>query len=368
MVDPSRAVRYAPLLLFVGSEQRRKSALVARFISLIIAILSVSACSHTMARTVDRHAPVRVPDIGFEPTSYAVADAMLKLAGVKPSDVVYDLGSGDGRIVNLAAQVYGARGVGVELQPYLVDISRRAARESGVSDRVRFVEGDLFKADISRATVVTLYLWPSVNSALEAKLKRELRPGTRIVSHSFDLGDWTPQKTLRTDDGTQLFLWTVPRRPTRTPDVEFVATPQPIVYQMLDLAAVGVADTVYDLGSGDGRIPILAAQRYGARGVGIEIDPSLVEVSRQVARDNQLDGKVVFKEGDFFTEDISEATVVTLFLSAAVNTELEQRLRRELRSGTRIVSRQFPIGTWTPERVVRANDGTNLFLWRVPSR
>jgi predicted RNA methylase len=334
----------------------------------VVAMLASTGAGTIASAETSQQQPVRVPDIGFEPTSFTVADAMLKLAGVGSSDVVYDLGSGDGRVVNLAAQLYGAKGVGIELQPHLVEIARGAAIDSGVAERVTFIEGDLFTADISNATVVTLYLWPSVNRALAAKLRRELRPGTRIVSHSFDLGDWPPQKTLRTDDGTQLFLWIVPRRPARTPDVEFVATPQPVVYQMLDLASVGAADTVYDLGSGDGRIPILAAQRYGARGVGIEIDPSLVEVSRQVAHDNQLDGKVVFKEGDFFTEDISEATVVTLFLSAAVNTELEQRLRRELRSGTRIVSRQFPIGTWTPERVVRANDGTNLFLWRVPSR
>jgi predicted RNA methylase len=341
---------------------------VTRLVTLIIAILGVTACSNTMARPAERLVPARVPDIGFEPTSYAVADAMLKLARVKPSDVVYDLGSGDGRIVNLAAQAYGARGVGVELQPYLVDISRRAARESGVSDRVRFIEGDLFKADISRATVVTLYLWPSVNSALEAKLKRELRPGTRIVSHSFDFGDWIPQETIRTADGTKVFLWTVPRRPRHTPDVGFVATPQAVVYQMLELARVTTDDVVYDLGSGDGRIPVLAAQRYGARAVGIELDPSLVDTSRQIARDNDLDGKVVFHEADLFAADISAATVVTLSLSSPVNARLEGKLKRELRAGARIVSHEFPIGTWAPQRMIRADDGTTLFLWTLSPR
>jgi predicted RNA methylase len=339
---------------------------VTRSVALIIAILAVTACSNTMGRTPDRLVPARVPDIGFEPTSYAVAEAMLELARVKPSDVVYDLGSGDGRIVNLAAQVYGARGIGVELQPYLVDISRRAARESGVSDRVRFIEGDLFKADISRATVVTLYLWPSVNGALEAKLKRELRPGTRIVSHSFDFGDWPPQQTIRTADGTKVFLWTVPRRPRRAPDVGFVATPQAVIYQMLELAGVTADDVVYDLGSGDGRIPVLAGQRYGARAVGIELDPSLVEISRQIARDNDLQGKVVFREADLFAADISAATVVTLYLSSPVNARLERKLKRELPAGARIVSREFPIGTWAPERTIRADDGTTLFLWTVP--
>jgi SAM-dependent methyltransferase len=225
----------------------------------------------------------------------------------------------------------------------------------------------MFKADISRATVVMLYLWPAVNSALEAKLKRELRPGTRVVSHSFGFNGWVPQETRLTADGTTLYLWTVPRRPRRAPDVPFVPTPQTVVYQMLELAGVTAADAVYDLGSGDGRIPILAAQRYGARAVGIEIDPSLVEMSTKLAHDNDLDGKAVFREADFFTADISAASVVTLSLSAPVNAKLEHKLRR-LRAGTRIVSREFGIGTWIPDRTVRADDGTALFLWTVHRR
>jgi predicted RNA methylase len=312
--------------------------------------------------------PARVPDVGFEATPYDVADAMLKLARVTASDVVFDLGSGDGRIVNMAATRYGARGVGIELQPDLVAQSQLTARDSGISDRVRFITGDLFKADISRATVVMLYLWPSVNKALETKLKQELRPGTRIVSHSFDFGDWVPQETVRAADGTNLFLWTVPRRPRRAPDVPFVVTPQPVVYQMLDLAQVTAADVVFDLGSGDGRIPIIAAQRYGARAVGIEIDPRLIEISARVAHDNDLDGKVTFREADLFSANISTATVVTLCLSAEVNARLERKLKRELRPGARIVSRAFAIGAWTPDKTVRADDGTDLFVWTVPPR
>jgi predicted RNA methylase len=333
----------------------------------IAAVLGATACAGP-AKQSGARGPARIPDIGFEPTSYSVADAMLTLARVGPADVVYDLGSGDGRIVNLAASLYGARGVGIELQPYLVETSRRNARESGVSRRVTFIEGDIFKTDISRATVVMLYLWPAVNRALEMKLKRELRPGTRIVSHSFDIGDWIPEKTVRTADGTTLFLWTVPRRPVRAPDVAFIATPQPVVYQMLELASVAPTDVVYDLGSGDGRIPIVAAQRYGARAVGIEIDPHLVDVSRRVAHDNDLDASVAFEEGDLLKADISRATVVTLSLSAALNARLERKLKRELRPGARIVSHRFPIGTWAPERTVHAADGTNLLLWRVAPR
>jgi SAM-dependent methyltransferase len=152
--------------------------------------------------------PPRTPDIHFAATPQPVADAMLKLARVTPDDVVYDLGSGDGRIVILAAQKYGARAVGVEINPQLVDVSRQVAREGDVADRATFVAGDLFTADISRATVVTLWLSTTVNQRLEAKLRRELRPGARIVSRQFPIGDWVPDQTVRFEN-EQLFLWTV---------------------------------------------------------------------------------------------------------------------------------------------------------------
>jgi SAM-dependent methyltransferase len=155
--------------------------------------------------------PSRAPDIFFAPTSEPVVYEMLQLAKVTRDDVVYDLGSGDGRIVILAAQKYGARGVGIELDPRLVAISRQTARETGLDDRVTFIEGDLFAADLSRATVVTLYLSTAVNRDLEPKLRRELKPGARIVSHQFPIGRWVPDRTLRSrDDGTTLYLWIVP--------------------------------------------------------------------------------------------------------------------------------------------------------------
>jgi SAM-dependent methyltransferase len=155
--------------------------------------------------------PARTPDIHFVPTRQAVADAMLRLAKVGPADVVYDLGSGDGRIVVLAAQKYGARGVGIELDPQLVRTSREIAREGEVADRVTFIEGDLFQADLSEATIVTLYLSTSVNMRLEPKLRRELRPGTRIVSQRFPIGKWPPDATIQVE-GEQLFLGTIPAR------------------------------------------------------------------------------------------------------------------------------------------------------------
>jgi SAM-dependent methyltransferase len=175
-------------------------------------VLSVGRESAVSAQDPTRR-PARTPDMYFVPTWYPVADEMLTLAGVTPDDVVYDLGSGDGRIVILAAQKYGARGVGIELDPRLVDISRQVARDGEVTDRVRFIEGDMFEADLSEATVVTLYLSYSVNRRLEPKLRRELRPGTRIVSHQFSMGTWTPDKRVQSkEDRTDLLLWIVPPR------------------------------------------------------------------------------------------------------------------------------------------------------------
>jgi len=155
--------------------------------------------------------------------------------------------------------------------------------------------------------------------------------------------------------------------PSKPPDVHFASTPQPIVTAMLALAHVTDTDVVYDLGSGDGRIVVLAAQRFGARGVGIEIDAALVERSRQTAREAMVDDRTTFIQGDLFTADISAATVVTLFLSDFVNARLESKLKNELRPGTRIVSHQFPIGHWKPDGTVRI-DGEDLFLWTVPAR
>ncbi len=140
---------------------------------------------------------------------------MLELGRVTSSDVVYDLGSGDGRIVIAAARDYGARGVGVEIDPALVAESNATARRLGLGDRVRFVEQDIFKTDLREATVVTLYLGADLNRRLRPKLLAELPPGSRIVSHDFDMGDWKPDRIVRLqDDGREhvLYLWVVPAR------------------------------------------------------------------------------------------------------------------------------------------------------------
>jgi SAM-dependent methyltransferase len=150
------------------------------------------------------------PDVIYVPTPQPVVDAMLELAQVKSTDLVYDLGSGDGRIVIAAAKRYGASGVGFEIDPALVKKARENAAAAGVADRVRFVTQDLFTADLSRASVVTLYLLQSINERLRPKLVRQLKPGTRIVSHVFNMGpEWPPEETV-TVDRSRLFLWRIP--------------------------------------------------------------------------------------------------------------------------------------------------------------
>ncbi|HEY1007458.1 MAG TPA: class I SAM-dependent methyltransferase [Sphingobacteriaceae bacterium] len=148
-------------------------------------------------------------DVPYVPTSEAVVEAMLALAKVTKNDLVYDLGCGDGRIVVTAAKKYGARGVGVDIDPQRIREANENARKSGVADRVRFIQNDLFKSDFSDATVVTLYLLPAVNLKLRPQLMKQLKPGTRIVSHAFDMGDWKPEKTVEVD-GTTIYFWTVP--------------------------------------------------------------------------------------------------------------------------------------------------------------
>jgi len=149
------------------------------------------------------------PDVIYVPTPQPVVEAMLELAHVKRSDVVYDLGSGDGRIVITAAKKYGASGVGFEIDPALVKQARKNAAAAGVSDRVRFVTQDLFTADLSRASVVTLYLLQSINERLRPTLVRQLKPGARVVSHVFNMGpEWPPEQTV-TVERSRIFLWSI---------------------------------------------------------------------------------------------------------------------------------------------------------------
>jgi SAM-dependent methyltransferase len=151
----------------------------------------------------------KLPDAPYVPTPQPVVEAMLRLARVGPVDVVYDLGSGDGRIPITAAERFGARGVGIEIDPFMVSQAEGNRARSAARDRVRFITGDLFDADLSDATVVTLFLFPTINARLIPKLRRELRPGSRIVAHHFDLGPAWPADEAREINGLMIYLWIV---------------------------------------------------------------------------------------------------------------------------------------------------------------
>ena len=150
----------------------------------------------------------RRPDVPYVPTPQPVVEAMLKLAKVTSSDVVYDLGCGDGRIPIAAAQQYGARGVGIDIDPVRISEANENAKAAGVTDKVKFLNEDLFTTDFSEATVVTLYLLPSVNEKLIQKLKA-LKPGTRIVSHAFDMGSTWPPEERQEVAGKTIYFWTI---------------------------------------------------------------------------------------------------------------------------------------------------------------
>jgi SAM-dependent methyltransferase len=171
--------------------------LVAVFIS-IFAVLSAAQTT-----------PKTEPEVPYVPTEKRVVDVMLKLAKVKRSDVVYDLGCGDGRIVITAARKYGARGVGIDIDPVRIKEANANARKAGVTDKVRFIEADLFGSDFREATVVALYLLPDINLKLRPILLEQLKPGTRIVSNHFTMGEWKPEKSVNIN-GRMIHLWTVP--------------------------------------------------------------------------------------------------------------------------------------------------------------
>jgi SAM-dependent methyltransferase len=184
--------------------------------ALFAAILSVAVLAAQNAE------PKRAPDVPYVPTTEPAVEEMLKLANVKKTDIVYDLGCGDGRIVIAAAKKYGARGVGIDINPERIKEATQNAKKAGVENLVRFEENDLFEADIHEATVVSLFLLPNINLKLRPKLLQDLKPGTRVVSNTFDMGDWKAEKEATVgDDGDEytylskkLFLWTIPAQGT----------------------------------------------------------------------------------------------------------------------------------------------------------
>jgi len=155
--------------------------------------------------------PGPVLDVPYVPTPQEVVDRMLEIAKVTKKDIVYDLGSGDGRLVITAAKKFGARGVGIDIDPNRIKEADENAAKEKVTDLVKFIEGDIFKQNFSEATVVTLYLLPAINLKLRPMLFQQLKPGTRIVSHAFDMGDWKPERTEYVD-GRTVYYWTIPEK------------------------------------------------------------------------------------------------------------------------------------------------------------
>lgn len=152
----------------------------------------------------------RTPDVVFVPTPQEVVDKMLEIAKVNKKDVLYDLGSGDGRIPITAAKKFGIQAVGIDIDPERIKEANANAQKAGVTDKVKFLQQDLFTTNFSEATVITLYLLPELNVKLRPQLLK-LKPGTRIVSHAFDMGEWKPEKTVQVD-GRTVYLWTVPAK------------------------------------------------------------------------------------------------------------------------------------------------------------
>ena len=182
-------------------------------IPLLLSLVLASSLAFAQAQPARKPAN-QAPDVIFVPTPQEVVDEMLRLADVKKGDVLYDLGSGDGRIPVTAAKKFGVRAVGIDIDPQRIAEANENAKRNGVTSLVTFRNEDLFKANFSEASVVTLYLLPDLNEKLRPKLWAELKPGTRIVSHQFEMGKWTPEKTVEMN-GRTIYFWTVPARPEK---------------------------------------------------------------------------------------------------------------------------------------------------------
>ena len=326
----------------------------------------------------------RTPDAPYMPTPQDVVDRMLEAAALQPDEVLYDLGSGDGRILLTAAARYEASAWGFELDPELVRQSRDAARESGFEDRIQVRRADILTIDLSEADVVTLSLTADLNRQLIPQL-RQLKPGARIVSHDHALGPYLADKLIRfapdVAGGREhlIYVWTTPLRtaeavrqvnPGDKPDINFVPTPEPVVTEMLALARLGPGELLFDLGSGDGRI-LFAAAEAGANAVGYEIDPQLVAQSVAEIEQRGLADRVEVRAGNLFDADLSGANVVTLYLSPTMNRKLIPQFDA-MPAGARIVSHDFDIPGIKHQTVVRFIPGGSyqrertIYLWTTP--
>jgi len=178
-------------------------------LTVALAVVALAGATEALAQTVA--APSRRPDVIYVPTPEAVVEAMLQVAAVTKNDTVYDLGCGDGRIPVTAAKKYGAKGVCFDIDPERIKEATENVAKNNVGHLVKVVHADLFEQDLSGATVITLYLLPSLNVKLMPKLIKELKPGTRVVSHAFDMGSWKPEKEVDVD-GRKVYYWTIPKK------------------------------------------------------------------------------------------------------------------------------------------------------------
>jgi SAM-dependent methyltransferase len=194
-----------------GSEAIPPMKMSTHFTACVTALTATLAYPACAFAQVDITAASRTPDVIFVPTPQPVVDAMLKLANVQPGEMVYDLGCGDGRAVITAARDFGARGIGVDIDPERITESLANAETAGVSDRVKFKQEDLFTINFSDANVLFLYLLPELNVRLRPRILNELQPGTRVVSHAFTMGDWEADEK-KTESGKTIFFWTVPAK------------------------------------------------------------------------------------------------------------------------------------------------------------
>jgi hypothetical protein len=186
--------------------QNRRTVCLFAFSLIVLTALAPAAVAQGAAAQ-----GLRQPDVIFVPTPQSVVEGMLKMAGAKSGDVVYDLGSGDGRIPITAVQKFGVdRAIGIDIDPQRIKEATDNAQKANVTNKVKFLNQDLFTSDFSEATIITLYLLPSLNEKLRPKLL-DLKPGTRIVSHAFDMGDWKPEKT-ETIEGRTIYFWTIPKK------------------------------------------------------------------------------------------------------------------------------------------------------------
>jgi uncharacterized protein (TIGR03000 family) len=319
-------------------------------------------------------------DVPYVPTAHEVVEKMLELAKVTKDDVVYDLGCGDGRIVVAAAKNFGCKAVGIDIDPVRVKEARENVKKNKVEGLVEIREGNALEVkDLGKASVVTLYLYPHINLKLMPQLKKDLKPGSRVVSHDFDMGDWKADKEISVKSSRisphTVYLWNIgeasvkKERPTL--DVPYVPTPNDVVEKMLAMAQVTKDDVVYDLGCGDGRIVVAAAKKFGCKAVGIDLDPERVKEARENVKKNKVEDLVEIREGNALdVKDLGKANVVTLYLLNSVNLKLRPQLQQDLKKGSRVVSHDFSMGDWEPKQKVTLDskdDGNShdVYLWVI---